>query len=99
MIFFPGSSVSSRRIKDLAVTPETLVYMCQADGTYRLSATGMPADAKVYGVRVDDEKQIIHVVIESESFEEISAGTCIPRLLVTFTKHFDPKPDPEESAV
>lgn len=90
MIAFPTEQQPAmRRLKMLAVTADTLVAMCKLDGKCRLSAQGMPPDAKVFGVRMVADRNIIELVIESESFPEVKAGDCLQYFSVSFTKHFD----------
>lgn len=103
MLYIPDANIqfNLQRWKLLRVTPEALIALCQMDGSYRLSAEGMPEDARPVHIftetpwlrmagsgNAEGQLMLIGVVIESESFDLVDPSH-LPELSVRFTKHYE----------
>jgi len=88
MIAIPDSEPRKHKRAILRLTPQTLIELCKVDGSYTLSANGMPEDAKCVGIHVDATRDLFMMAVESDSFEEIEEGRLLPEISIQFTKHY-----------
>jgi hypothetical protein len=83
-----SGSPQSRRLKILRFSPELLVGLLSMDGTRRVKAEGLPADAKI--VAVNELAYFlcnqIAFKIESQEFDEVPDGHAIPDLMLTVSE-------------
>ena len=63
------------RLKRILITPQALVKHL---GESFYASNVLPSGASVCNVAYDAECNIFHVVVEHNSFEDISAGAIIP---------------------
>lgn len=93
MIYMPDLPPRKYGRKLLTVDVETLVYLFQVDGSFTLSATGMPADAKCVRSWINNHG-FLEMVIESDTFPDQQEGSSLSPMSVTFHKHFPENPCP-----
>jgi len=73
------------RVAVLRITPELFVEFCKAcqDGPLRsfvVTANALPADATVINLRGDPNLELIELLIQSETFDELPEGQAPPTL-------------------
>ena len=71
-----------RRLKRIETTPEFLVSLFRHDQCF--TQKGIPKDAKIVNIYFECQfkREIIWILLESKSFENINEGCTIPKLIV-----------------
>lgn len=70
-----------RRLRIYRIAPEMLPCLFGEGSAWRVSANGMPADARVVGVHAGPDefrRDEIALKVESASFAEVAEGHIIP---------------------
>ena len=62
------------KVRTITLTAEALLGLFMQDGSQVLSFSGIPYDATVVGVRVDEQWKGIYLDIQSDAFEEETEG-------------------------
>lgn len=78
------------RIRQVSITPELLLELfksCREPRT--LSMKGLPDDASLVSCTYDPHFRMIRLLIASESFDELPAGSVVEEIAVTFTEHHE----------
>lgn len=78
-----GRTPPERRVATIEVTADALLGLFQLDGTKTLRMEGVPEDAKVYSMWIDDATQILHIAIESKELPIVTEGTMPQSIYVT----------------
>ena len=80
---FQKEPPKENRIAVIEVTAEALLGLFQLDGKRVLRMEGVPADARVEGMWVDNATRTLHICIESEECPLVTEGAAIPSIYVT----------------
>jgi hypothetical protein len=73
-----------RRRAIVQATAEILIDLCKGTEVHcRIVSGALPDDARVVGCGIDPYSGSVHIVIESETFALIEAGTQLPVLSPT----------------
>ncbi len=78
-----GRTPPERRAGTIAVTADALLGLFQLDGTKTLRMEGVPEDARVAGMWVDEGTQTLHIAIESKELPVVTEGIQIQPIYVT----------------
>lgn len=85
-IYLPGREPKTRRLARLRIQGDLLLDLMRShDGTKLLRQQGIPDDAKVVGIVTDRVLNIIELLLESDTFEEVKDGTWIPDIAVNYS--------------
>lgn len=89
-LWIPSTEPAPRRVKVLSLTPDLIFALLKSfnDGPRTLSATGLPADAQFVGCCLDLQLGLLHLYIQSATFDEVAAGNMVAELRMSFTEHF-----------
>lgn len=66
------------RLKRFTLSPEDLSYALRTGSHLKIVGEGVPRDGKVVRVFPNHETGCIELVVESESYEDLSVGCLIP---------------------
>ena len=81
-----------RRVCTIAVTGQALLGLLTLDGTSTLRMEGVPGDAKLETMWVDEATQTLHIAISSEEFEVVAEGNMPQSIYVSvFVTHQVPQ--------
>ncbi len=81
--YFFGRNPPERRAATIVVTADALLGLFQLDGTKTLRMEGVPEDAKVEAMWVDESTQTLHIGIVSEALPIVTEGTVVQPIYVT----------------
>lgn len=70
----------SRRLRQLRISPEVVMGMMMGINRFHCWGTvdGVPDDTKVLSVHIDNDRRLIHITVEHDSFEEVPDTCTIP---------------------
>lgn len=88
-VFVPSTihKPESRHIALLRISPTVWLDLIHQLGERRITQKGLPSDAKIVATNYDPWRDCIVLMLEHESFEEISEGAFAPELQVMLTDH------------
>lgn len=75
------------RVKQVTVSTELLMRVFGGHGDYRALTSDWPADAKLRGARWDQDRRVLHLLVESATFPETPEMMTVPFWEPTFTTH------------
>ncbi len=78
-----GRTPPERRAATIAITADALLGLFQLDGTKALRMEGVPEDAKVEAMWVDEFSQTLHIGIVSDELPIVVEGTVAQPVYVT----------------
>ncbi len=78
-----GREPPDRRAATIQVTADALLGLFQLDGTQTLRMEGVPADAKVEAMWVDQSTQTLHIGIVSEELPLVTEGSATQPIYVS----------------
>ncbi len=78
-----GREPPERRAATIQVTADALLGLFQLDGTQTLRMEGVPKDAKVEAMWVDESTQTLHMGITSEELPIVTEGTVVQPIYVS----------------
>ena len=80
---FKKESPKENRLAIIEVTAEALLGLFQLDGKSLLRMEGVPADARVQDMWVDNLSRTLYICIESEECPLVTEGSAISSICVT----------------
>lgn len=91
MLTFRQTPELARRVATLSIAADMFLEMLRRmDGKRRLLCKGLPADARVVGIRTDRFFNTVELFLESSEFEEMhtEALSVVPELHLDFSEFY-----------
>ena len=93
---WPFGNGPSRRVKVFEMSFEGVAGLLQLDGSFVLTMEGFPVRGRLSFIEADNERGILKLYVEHESFEEIEeGGVVLSQTPITVTRYDLPKASKE----
>jgi hypothetical protein len=73
------------RIKRIQINPEVLLHIMAKDSAWKM-VEGVPRGSKLRGASIDPYTQVLILLIENDSFDEIDVNTMAPLISTEFER-------------